>query len=158
MRLVRGLCWLFCRPWTFACPAMRALQAKALADAGEIRPTFKTFRLRAWLLAHGHQVPPQMPDENHRRYLFVAIDRATRCSPITAASSRIASPAKNTNLQEPTSLICVAKPSISNTVYVRRATRRLMAWSSDSMPESAKWSIKPVRIGCRSGNHTQSIR
>lgn len=118
--------------------SLRALQAKALADAGEIRPTFKIFRLRAWLLAHGHQVPPQMPDENHRRYLFVAIDRATRCSPITAASSRIASPAKNTNLQEPTSLICVAKPSISNTVYVCRATRRLMAWSSDSMPESAK--------------------
>jgi len=33
---------------------------------------------------------PQMPDEDHRQYLFAAIDRATRTSqpPLPAVSSR----------------------------------------------------------------------
>jgi len=58
---------------------LRELQAKALADAGETKPAPKTFKdYEPGFLHMDIKYLPQMPDESHRRYLFVAIDRATR--------------------------------------------------------------------------------
>ena len=58
---------------------LRELQAKALADAGETKPALKTFKdYEPGFLHMDIKYLPQMPDESHRRYLFVAIDRATR--------------------------------------------------------------------------------
>lgn len=60
---------------------LRELQAKALADAdGQASPikakTFKDYE--PGFLHMDIKYLPQMPDESQRRYLFVAIDRATR--------------------------------------------------------------------------------
>ena len=57
---------------------LRQLQAQALADAGQVEPQVKTFKdyepgFCTWISKY-----PRMPDEKQRRYLFVAIDRATR--------------------------------------------------------------------------------
>ena len=58
---------------------LRELQAKALADAGQTKPALKTFKdYEPGFLHMDIKYLPQMPDESHRRYLFVAIDRATR--------------------------------------------------------------------------------
>jgi transposase InsO family protein len=58
---------------------LRELQAKALADAGETKPPLKTFKdYEPGFLHMDIKYLPQMPDESERRYLFVAIDRATR--------------------------------------------------------------------------------
>ncbi len=58
---------------------LRELQAKALADAGETKPPVKTFKDYEPGFVHiDIKYLPQMPDESDRRYLFVAIDRATR--------------------------------------------------------------------------------
>jgi transposase InsO family protein len=58
---------------------LRELQAKALADAGQVQPPVKTFKdYEPGFLHMDIKYLPQMPDENERRYLFVAIDRATR--------------------------------------------------------------------------------
>jgi transposase InsO family protein len=58
---------------------LRELQAKALADAGDNKPAIKTFKDYEPGFVHMDiKYLPQMPDESHRRYLFVAIDRATR--------------------------------------------------------------------------------
>lgn len=58
---------------------LRDLQAKALADAGQTKPTLKTFKDYEPSFVHMDiKYLPQMPDEDHRCYLFVAIDRATR--------------------------------------------------------------------------------
>ena len=62
--------------------SLRALQAQAQADSGvaeEERP-FKTFKDYEPGFVHVDiKYRPQMPDEQSRSYLFVAIDRATRC-------------------------------------------------------------------------------
>lgn len=59
---------------------LRQLQAQALADAGEGPPAVKTFKDYEPGFVHMTiKYLPQMPDESCRRYLFVAIDRATRC-------------------------------------------------------------------------------
>ena len=58
---------------------LRQLQAKALADAGETPPPVKTFKDYEPGFVHMDiKYLPQMPDESQRRYLFVAIDRASR--------------------------------------------------------------------------------
>ena len=58
---------------------LRQLQAQALADAGEVQPPVKTFKDYEPGFVHMDiKYLPQMPDESQRRYLFVAIDRATR--------------------------------------------------------------------------------
>jgi transposase InsO family protein len=58
---------------------LRELAAKALADAGEVKPRLKTFKDYEPGFVHMDiKYLPQMPDESDRRYLFVAIDRATR--------------------------------------------------------------------------------
>lgn len=58
---------------------LRELQAKALADAGETKAPLKTFKDYEPGFVHMDiKYLPQMPDESERRYLFVAIDRATR--------------------------------------------------------------------------------
>jgi transposase InsO family protein len=60
---------------------LRALQAKALADAGGSTSPVKTKTFKDYEPGFVHmdiKYLPQMPDESHRRYLFVAIDRATR--------------------------------------------------------------------------------
>lgn len=58
---------------------LRELAAKALADAGEVKPPLKTFKdYEPGFLHMDIKYLPQMPDESDRRYLFVAIDRATR--------------------------------------------------------------------------------
>lgn len=58
---------------------LRELQAKALADAGESAPPVKTFKdYEPGFLHMDIKYLPKMPDETERRYLFVAIDRATR--------------------------------------------------------------------------------
>jgi transposase InsO family protein len=58
---------------------LRQLQAEALADAGEVQPPVKTFKdYEPGFLHMDIKYLPQMPDEQARRYLFVAIDRATR--------------------------------------------------------------------------------
>ena len=58
---------------------LRQLQAEALADAGEAQPPAKTFKdYEPGFLHMDIKYLPQMPDEKERRYLFVAIDRATR--------------------------------------------------------------------------------
>lgn len=58
---------------------LRALQAKALADAGEAQAPIKTFKdYEPGFLHMDIKYLPQMPDERERSYLFVAIDRATR--------------------------------------------------------------------------------
>jgi transposase InsO family protein len=58
---------------------LRELQAKALVDAGQAKPALKTFKDYEPGFVHMDiKYLPQMPDESHRRYLFVAIDRATR--------------------------------------------------------------------------------
>jgi transposase InsO family protein len=58
---------------------LRELQAKALADAGETKAPLKTFKdYEPGFLHMDIKYLPQMPDECERRYLFVAIDRATR--------------------------------------------------------------------------------
>lgn len=55
------------------------LQAQALADAGQQKPALKTFKDYEPGFVHVDiKYLPQMPDEQQRRYLFVAIDRATR--------------------------------------------------------------------------------
>ena len=58
---------------------LRELQAKSRADAGEVEPPTKTFKDYEPGFVHMDiKYLPQMPDEAARRYLFVAIDRATR--------------------------------------------------------------------------------
>ena len=59
---------------------LRALQAQAQADAGTTQePALKTFKdYEPGFLHVDIKYLPQMPDERERRYLFVAIDRATR--------------------------------------------------------------------------------
>lgn len=58
---------------------LRQLQAKALVDAGETKAPLKTFKDYEPGFVHVDiKYLPQMPDESERRYLFVAIDRATR--------------------------------------------------------------------------------
>ena len=58
---------------------LRALQAQARADAGEVQAPSKTFKdYEPGFLHMDIKYLPQMPDESERRYLFVAIDRATR--------------------------------------------------------------------------------
>ena len=62
---------------------LRELQAQALADAGagagEVEAPTKTFKdYEPGFLHVDIKYLPQMPDESTRRYLFVAIDRATR--------------------------------------------------------------------------------
>ena len=58
---------------------LRALQAKARADAGEVQSPIKTFKdYEPGFLHMDIKYLPQMPNESERRYLFVAIDRATR--------------------------------------------------------------------------------
>jgi transposase InsO family protein len=58
---------------------LRELQAQALADAGEVHKPAKTFKdYEPGFLHMDIKYLPQMPDESERRYLFVAIDRATR--------------------------------------------------------------------------------
>lgn len=59
---------------------LRELQAKAQADAGtDAQRPVKTFKDYEPGFVHVDiKYLPQMPDEQHRRYLFVAIDRATR--------------------------------------------------------------------------------
>ena len=58
---------------------LRELQAQARAEAGEPEPPVKTFKDYAPGFVHVDiKYLPQMPDEKARRYLFVAIDRATR--------------------------------------------------------------------------------
>ena len=58
---------------------LRELQAQARADAGEAQAPAKTFKdYEPGFLHMDIKYLPQMPDEAARRYLFVAIDRATR--------------------------------------------------------------------------------
>ena len=58
---------------------LRDLQAQARADAGEAEAPAKTFKdYEPGFLHMDIKYLPQMPDEAARRYLFVAIDRATR--------------------------------------------------------------------------------
>ena len=58
---------------------LRELQAQAFADAGGEKPPLKTFKdYEPGFLHMDIKYLPQMPDESERRYLFVAIDRATR--------------------------------------------------------------------------------
>ena len=58
---------------------LRELQAQARADAGEAEAPVKTFKdYEPGFLHVDIKYLPQMPDEAARRYLFVAIDRATR--------------------------------------------------------------------------------
>jgi transposase InsO family protein len=58
---------------------LRELQAQARADAGEAEAPTKTFKdYEPGFLHMDIKYLPQMPDESERRYLFVAIDRATR--------------------------------------------------------------------------------
>ena len=58
---------------------LRELQAQARADAGEAQAPLKTFKdYEPGFLHVDIKYLPQMPDESERRYLFVAIDRATR--------------------------------------------------------------------------------
>ena len=58
---------------------LRDLQAQARADAGETEAPIKTFKdYEPGFLHMDIKYLPQMPDEAARRYLFVAIDRATR--------------------------------------------------------------------------------
>ena len=58
---------------------LRKLQAQARADAGEAEAPVKTFKDYEPGFVHMDiKYLPQMPDERDRRYLFVAIDRATR--------------------------------------------------------------------------------
>ena len=58
---------------------LRELQAQARADAGETEVPVKTFKsYEPGFLHMDIKYLPQMPDERERRYLFVAIDRATR--------------------------------------------------------------------------------
>ena len=60
-------------------PNLRELQAQARADAGEAEASIKTFKGdEPGFLKLDIKYLPQMPDEAARRYLFVAIDRATR--------------------------------------------------------------------------------
>ena len=58
---------------------LRDLQAQARVDAGEAQAPTKTFKdYEPGFLHMDVKYLPQMPDEAARRYLFVAIDRATR--------------------------------------------------------------------------------
>jgi transposase InsO family protein len=58
---------------------LHALQAQARKDAGEAEAPIKTFKdYEPGFLHMDIKYLPQMPDEAARRYLFVAIDRATR--------------------------------------------------------------------------------
>ena len=58
---------------------LRDLQAQARADAGEAAVPTKTFKdYEPGFLHMDIKYLPQMPNEAARRYLFVAIDRATR--------------------------------------------------------------------------------
>jgi len=64
-------------------PNLRELQAQARVaegvDAGEAEAPIKTFKdYEPGFLHMDIKYLPQMLDESHRRYLFVAIDRATR--------------------------------------------------------------------------------
>jgi transposase InsO family protein len=59
--------------------SLRELQAQAREAAGEAAPPAKGFKDYAPGFVHiDIKYLPQMPDETERRYLFVAIDRATR--------------------------------------------------------------------------------
>jgi hypothetical protein len=59
--------------------SLRDMQAQAREAAGEAPKPAKTFKDYAPDFAHADiKYLPQMPDEAARRYLFVAIDRATR--------------------------------------------------------------------------------
>ena len=59
--------------------SLRELQAQAQADAGTADKPVKTFKDYEPGFVHVDiKYLPQMPDERQRRYLFVAIDRATR--------------------------------------------------------------------------------
>jgi transposase InsO family protein len=59
--------------------SLRELQAAAREAAGEAPPPAKTFKDYEPGFVHiDIKYLPQMPDEAARRYLFVAIDRATR--------------------------------------------------------------------------------
>ena len=58
---------------------LRTLQAQAPADMGEVKAPTKTFKgYEPGFLQMDIKYLPQAPDEAARRYLFVAIDRATR--------------------------------------------------------------------------------
>ncbi len=58
---------------------LRELQAQARADAGEAQAPVKTFKnYEPGFLHVDIKYLPQVPDESERRYLFVAIDCATR--------------------------------------------------------------------------------
>ena len=58
---------------------LRDLQAKARAVAGEVQSPIKTFKdYEPGFLHMDIKYLPQMPDENERRYLFVAIDHGQR--------------------------------------------------------------------------------
>jgi Integrase core domain len=58
---------------------LRQLRAQALLDAGQSKPSIKTFKdYEPGFLHMDIKYLPQMPDEAQRSYLFVAIDRATR--------------------------------------------------------------------------------
>ncbi len=58
---------------------LRELQAQARADAGEAQAPVKTFKsYEPGFLHVDIKYLPQMPDESERRYMFVAIDCATR--------------------------------------------------------------------------------
>lgn len=58
---------------------LRELQAQAGADAGQAPTRIKTFKdYEPGFLHMDIKYLPQMPEETTRRYLFVAIDRATR--------------------------------------------------------------------------------
>lgn len=59
--------------------SLRELQAQAQVDAGTADKPVKTFKDYEPGFVHVDiKYLPQMPDERERRYLFVAIDRATR--------------------------------------------------------------------------------
>ena len=58
---------------------LRQLQAQARVDTGEVEAPTKTFKdYEPGFLHMDIKYLPQMPNEAARRYLFVAIDRATR--------------------------------------------------------------------------------
>ncbi|MEJ7138195.1 IS481 family transposase [Amphibiibacter pelophylacis] len=58
---------------------LKEMQARVLADSGDINVPLKTFKdYEPGFLHVDIKYLPQMPDESTRRYLFVAIDRASR--------------------------------------------------------------------------------
>ena len=76
IRTSHALDWIAC---VAGVANLRQLQAQALADAGQVEPQVKTFKdYEPGFLHMDIKYLPRMPDEKQRRYLFVAIDRATR--------------------------------------------------------------------------------